>query len=65
MKQKTVRKLKVHHKVQSRAWNSYKDTPWLNMSGLWLAKAGFSIGSMVEVSISENQLIIKKASHGN
>lgn len=65
MAHKTTRKLKIHGKSQARAWNNHKDAPWLNVSGLWLDKAGFNIGCMVEITVAPNQLIIKKAGNGN
>lgn len=65
MAHKTTRKLKIYSKTQQRAWNNSKDAPWLNVSGLWLDKAGFNIGCMVEITVAQNQLIIKKAANGN
>jgi toxic protein SymE len=62
---KKTRKLKIYSKTQQRAWNNHKDAPWLNVSGLWLDKAGFNIGCVVEITVAQNQLIIKKASNGN
>jgi toxic protein SymE len=62
---KKTRKLKIYSKTHQRAWNNHKDAPWLNVSGLWLDKAGFNIGCVVEITVAKNQLIIKKAANGN
>lgn len=36
-----------------------QEVPWLNVSGLWLERAGFKTGDQVEITIDNNQLIIK------
>lgn len=36
-----------------------QQVPWLNVSGLWLERAGFKTGDQVEITIDNNQLIIK------
>ena len=56
---KTV-KMQAKYRPSIKNFRGYKEVPWLTISGNWLAKIGFSIGSMVEIVSAENQLIIKK-----
>lgn len=35
-----------------------KEVPWLNISGVWLHQAGFSIGDCVEIKVDRKKLII-------
>jgi len=35
-----------------------RNLPWLNISGLWLERAGFSIGQTVEIAIENRKLTI-------
>lgn len=56
--EKKTRTLKLHSK-QLRNQNGNRNVPWLNISGLWLEKAGFAIDSQVEVTTHKNKLIIK------
>ena len=56
---KTV-KLQSKYRPSVKSFRGYKEVPWLTISGNWLAKIGFSIGSMVEIVSADNQLIIKK-----
>ena len=58
-KNKTV-KLQSKCRPSIKSFTGYKQVPWLTLSGNWLAKIGFSIGSSVEIISAENQLIIKK-----
>ena len=62
MKKKTSKTVKMQSKYRPsvKSFRGYKEVPWLTISGNWLAKAGFSIGSSVEIISAENQLIIKK-----
>jgi hypothetical protein len=53
-------KMQSQYRPSAKNWNGYKRVPLLTISGNWLAQVGFSIGSMVEIIPSENQLIIKK-----
>ena len=36
-----------------------QEVPWLNVSGLWLERAGFRTGDQIEITIDNHQLIIK------
>jgi len=64
MKKETNKKVKMQAKYRYsyslRCLGECKEVPWLTISGNWLAKIGFSIGSCVEIISAENQLIIKK-----
>jgi hypothetical protein len=42
-----------------------KVVPWLSVSGVWLAQAGFNVGDQVEITVSENQLVINTLSDGD
>lgn len=39
---------------------SEKVVPFINVSGQWLEKAGFNIGDIVELEVSEGRIIIRK-----
>ena len=62
MKKETYKKVKMQAKYRYslKYLGECKEVPWLTISGNWLAKVGFSIGSIVEIISAENQLIIKK-----
>ena len=62
MQKETHKKVKMQslHRPSAKSFTGYKQVPLLTVSGNWLAQAGFSIGSIVEIIASENQLIIKK-----
>lgn len=53
-----VRKLKVSASYR-RSHSQY--VPKINVCGDWLRAAGLAIGDQVQVTVSENQLIISKA----
>jgi toxic protein SymE len=59
--QTTTRKIKLQPKIRRTTGYFSKTTqvPWLNISGNWLEQAGFNIGSNVEITVEQNQLIIK------
>jgi len=62
MKKETHKKVKMQCKYRPsmKYYGACKEVPWLTISGNWLAKIGFSIGSHVEITTNQNQLIIKK-----
>ena len=65
MIQQNKRKVKLHSKYRplaSNEWPYYKQIPWLNVSGVWLERAGFRAGNQVEIIVTENQLVIKNCS---
>jgi hypothetical protein len=53
-------KMQSLHRPSAKSWSGYKKVPALTISGNWLTEAGFDIGSIVEITAIENQLIIKK-----
>lgn len=58
-KQKKTVKLQSKHRQLS--WGS-KTVPWLTLSGIWLEENGFTIGQQVEITVKQNELIIKTQS---
>jgi toxic protein SymE len=65
MIQQSKRKVKLHSKYRDLAagrWPSYRQVPWLNVSGVWLERAGFKAGDAIEITVAENQLVIKNCS---
>jgi toxic protein SymE len=65
---KQIRRAKVHALYRpgvvrwGRNYNTGKNVPWLNVNGLWLEQAGFTIGDQIEINVSRNRLVIKKLS---
>lgn len=57
------RKVKLHAQSRRSQQSStgLKEVPWLNVSGVWLEQAGFSVGLQVEIIVREQELIIKPA----
>ena len=53
-------------KIQSRSRKreslnvKYSRVPSISLSGLWLERRGFSIGSALEVELEENRIILTK-----
>jgi hypothetical protein len=62
MQQVTPKKVKMQslHRRSVKSFTGYRQVPALTISGNWLEQVGFSIGSIVEIVASENQLVIKK-----
>ncbi len=70
MANERIRKVKLHGKYRALTghwgYSPGKEVPWLNVSGLWLAQAGFKVGDAVEITVEQNTLTIKNCSaHGN
>jgi hypothetical protein len=53
------RKLKVYHSYRS---NDKKAVPELRLIGQWLEASGFKIGEQVQVTIKNQEIIIKPIS---
>jgi hypothetical protein len=53
-----TKQVKLQPKTRYLAF-SQKNVPWLNVSGIWLEQAGFKVGGQVEITVEQNQLIIK------
>jgi toxic protein SymE len=65
MNTRNTRQVKLHTKYRpltGNRWPDYRQVPWLNVSGVWLERAGFRAGDAVEITVAENQLIIKNCS---
>lgn len=58
MVKKAVKTVKLQEKHRSLAWSS-KVVPELRVNGVWLEENGFKAGERVEITVSQNQLIIK------
>lgn len=54
------RTAKIHAKGVPRTCE-WKTVPWLNLSGVWLEKAGFEVGDNITISVSRNAITIKVA----
>lgn len=52
------RKLKIHQKYRQLAY-SQKLVPELRLCGQWLEQSGFRIGEQVQVTIKNQEIIIK------
>ena len=57
MAEKTTKKVKLQPKHRALAY-SQKIVPELKVSGVWLEEAGFRAGEKVNITISDQQLII-------
>lgn len=55
--QSSKRSAKLHYKSTPRLCE-YKQVPWLNLSGLWLEKAGFNVGDNISISVAKKTLVI-------
>lgn len=55
-----ARKLKVYPKYRSLAnSHSMRIVPELRLCGVWLEQSGFRIGEQVQVTIKDQEIIIK------
>lgn len=57
--ERQIKQAKLHYKSRSNTKGRNRDVPWLNVNGLWLERAGFGIGQVIEIEVSERRLIIK------
>ncbi|ASZ13544.1 type I toxin-antitoxin system SymE family toxin [Chitinophaga pendula] len=64
---KTIRFLKLQAKYIPNRKEPHKldEIPCLNMSGRWLAAAGFKAGDQIEVKIGKRGLSIRRKKAGN
>ena len=53
-----MRKTTVGNRNAQRTYN-YVKVPQLRIEGLWLEKAGFHSGAMVEVEVRKGMLVLK------
>lgn len=54
------KRLKIHPRYRQLAY-SEKFVPELRLSGKWLEQSGFKIGEQVQVTIKDQELVIKPA----
>lgn len=63
----TERQLTVSRTYQTRARQAWYEpapevrVPYLRFNGLWLAEAGFPVGSRVRVEVEEGRLVVTPA----
>jgi toxic protein SymE len=57
MSEKKTKQVKLQPKYRELAY-SQKIVPELKVSGVWLEEAGFKAGEKVNITVSEQQLII-------
>jgi hypothetical protein len=58
-----IRKLTISSQYSKLLFKKPVHKPKLTISGDWMQKAGFEIGNKVTISVSENLLIIQKATN--
>ena len=56
--EKNIKQVKLHYKSNLNTKRINRDVPWLNVSGLWLERAGFGIGQQVEIAVENRKLTI-------
>jgi toxic protein SymE len=62
-----VRKGSYDHQFNTSETLSYKappPVPWIHIKGYWLNKAGFTVGTLVHVDVSDGCLIIRATQPG-
>jgi hypothetical protein len=59
---RTSRLITISYRYHERLYTNWTKVPQIRLCGAWLKKAGFDEGTVVEVEIHDNQLIIKKVS---
>ena len=43
---------------QPRPYRVPKEIPWINIQGLWLNEAGFTVGTELSVKISKGRIVV-------
>jgi len=56
--EKSIKRIKLHYKSRLNTQRLNRDVPWLNVSGLWLERAGFAAGRQVEIVVENRKLTI-------
>ena len=59
---KQTRKVKLQPKTRQLTWGYQKIVPELRINGNWLQDHGFKAGDCVEITVRQNELIIKPVS---
>lgn len=55
-------KIKLQPKTRQLTWGHQKIVPELRINGNWLQDHGFKAGECVEITVRQNELIIKPVS---
>ena len=56
----STRKLKVYSKYRTLATTyTYQIVPELRLCGLWLEQSGFKVGEQVQITVKDQEIIIK------
>lgn len=56
------KKLKIQPKHRQLAY-SEKFVPELRLSGVWLERSGFKVGDEVQITVKDQEIVIKPLSH--
>ena len=63
---------KGHRYLKVCGYGTFRDAdgdevikPQINLNAKWLAEAGFNVGDQIEVTVAENELIIRKLTYNN
>lgn len=59
MKKSENRTVKLQPKHRKLSWGNQKVVPELRVNGIWLEQHGFKAGDQVEITVRQNELIIK------
>ena len=59
MESKSIRRIRLQRKYCLLTGWDYRTVPWLNVSGIWLERAGFNSGDRVGIKIGKHKLVIK------
>lgn len=59
------KQVKLQPKHRQLSWGNQKVVPELRVNGIWLEQHGFKAGGQVEITVSQNELIIKPIAHGD
>jgi hypothetical protein len=60
MNNKQVREKKIYYTYQGR-----KELPLISISGMYLIKAGWNVGQVLEIRIENDQIIITRKDNNN
>lgn len=59
MKKSENRTVKLQPKHRQLSWGNRRIVPELRVNGVWLERHGFKAGGLVEITVRENELVIK------
>jgi hypothetical protein len=61
MEEKSKRKQKVYSCYYENCWREFTPYPMIRLAGKYLKKFNFNIGDKLEIDITNEQIIIKRA----